>query len=613
MNKIPFIFFLSLTSLLYPEENIETITITAKAIKEQNITSPRSIITEDEITSLAGATTPEIISSVMGVQLSKMGNSAQPSFISIRGSSPEQVLVLLNGKRMNSSQGGGVDLSTIPPESIKEIEVIQGAGSAVYGANAFGGVVNIKTKDSEASYLTLKYGTDLESQNTFSININKNSNNFNISSIILAIYNPGNYNFIDHNKEQKRINSDIKSLSTSLNLIWLIDSFEFSLNNNLYIADKGVPGLVEFPSKSARMEDLEIHSSLNIDFEEIFHFDVSFQNKKRDYTDKDAPLGPIDSNHDYNSISSLISYKDFIELSGNYDYLESTEIDAKYIDRSKMSLFISPKIIFHKLLIKPSIRVDFISEQKPLCSWNMGFSYSIDNDERFILTADIGSAYRLPSFNDLFWPETSFATGNPELKNEEAIITDLSLLTKLTGNLTLKTTLYYHNISNLIQWNPGPGGIWTPKNLGRAEIKGIESELSYLLDTLPINGYIEGRLNYTYLSALNRESGILYNKLLINRAKHKGNLILIYYHNSDLKISLDFSYTGKRYITSANTKNYPGYLLLDINSSYPISRNINLSVYVKNLLNKKYEDYRGYPIPGINAGINIEYRMDLDE
>jgi len=615
VKKYLLIILLFLSLNLFSTEDIETIIITEETEKVNKFdknTKQISIISKEEISLLPGASTSELISSAMGVAMSKMGNDASPSFISIRGSSPEQVLIMLNGKRLNSSQGGGVDLSTISPESIKEIEVIRGGGSAVYGESAFGGVVNIITDENINSYIRIKYDYNIENRNILSLNLNKNFKGLNVNGGIYGIYSPGNYDFLYRESSRQRINSDLKSIFGSFNLNFLINNIDITLNNSLYTADKGVPGIIEFPSITARMKDLEYISGINFNFIDLFFIDVTYLNKIRDYKDSDAPLGAISSNHDYKSLSSTFSYNNTIELSSRFDYLDSTTID-KNIRREAISLYISPQYIFSKILIHPSIRIDTVIDSDIIFSWSLGFSYNFDSQNRHSLKSSVANSYRLPSFNDLFWPQTSFAIGNSNLKNENAIIFDLGIITALTGNLKLETTLYYHDISNLIQWNPGPNGLWSPNNLGSAQIKGLETELSYLIDFLPIYGYLEGRINYTYLSALNRDPGILFNKQLINRPSHKGNVILIYYHYNSFKISLDTTFTGESYITSANTKSRPGYTLVDLNTIIPITDELILNIYGKNLLNRNYTDYRGYPVPGFTLGISLEYIRNLNE
>ena len=88
----------------------------------------------------------DLLETTAGVHVRRFGGPGQPSEISIRGSTGAQVVVLLDGVRLNSSQSGTVDLSTIPQELIERIEVSRGGGSVQTGSDAIGGVVNIVTK-----------------------------------------------------------------------------------------------------------------------------------------------------------------------------------------------------------------------------------------------------------------------------------------------------------------------------------------------------------------------------------------------------------------------------------------------------------------------------------
>ncbi len=92
----------------------------------------------------------EIVATAPGVAVQDYGGLGHLATVSIRGSSADQVVVLLDGMPLNTAAGGGVDLSSIPREWIDRIEVVRGAEGAHYGSGALGGVVNIITKPAVA-------------------------------------------------------------------------------------------------------------------------------------------------------------------------------------------------------------------------------------------------------------------------------------------------------------------------------------------------------------------------------------------------------------------------------------------------------------------------------
>jgi iron complex outermembrane receptor protein len=92
----------------------------------------------------------DLLDHTAGVRVRRYGPLGSSSTASIRGSKPEQVLVLLDGVRLNSAQRGAVDLSTLPLRTIGRIEVIRGGGASRYGSGAVGGVILITTRTPEA-------------------------------------------------------------------------------------------------------------------------------------------------------------------------------------------------------------------------------------------------------------------------------------------------------------------------------------------------------------------------------------------------------------------------------------------------------------------------------
>jgi outer membrane receptor protein involved in Fe transport len=111
------------------------------------------------------ATVEDVLRDAPGVHVRRFGGLGAYSTAGIRGSKPEQVLVLLDGVRLNSSGRGAVDLSTLPLRLVERIEVVRGGGAGRYGSDAVGGVVSITSRrpDDEptldADGLSGEYGT----------------------------------------------------------------------------------------------------------------------------------------------------------------------------------------------------------------------------------------------------------------------------------------------------------------------------------------------------------------------------------------------------------------------------------------------------------------------
>lgn len=113
-----------------------------------------TVITSSEIQAMGARNLNEVLETVPGMHVSLSSLSRLDSVYSIRGIHTgfnPQVLLLMNGVPVQySAQGGRPTLFRLPVNSINRIEIIRGPGSAIYGADAFSGVINVITKDASA-------------------------------------------------------------------------------------------------------------------------------------------------------------------------------------------------------------------------------------------------------------------------------------------------------------------------------------------------------------------------------------------------------------------------------------------------------------------------------
>lgn len=109
-----------------------------------------TVITAQDISAMGATGLDEVLESVPGIHVSRSNNTFAPLYL-IRGIHSEfnaQTLMLLNGVPLTTLFVGnrGLGWGDMPVENIARIEVIRGPGSALYGADAFSGVINIITK-----------------------------------------------------------------------------------------------------------------------------------------------------------------------------------------------------------------------------------------------------------------------------------------------------------------------------------------------------------------------------------------------------------------------------------------------------------------------------------
>ncbi|WP_315837127.1 TonB-dependent receptor [Bradyrhizobium prioriisuperbiae] len=133
-------------------QELAPITVTASRLSNGIVGASTSVITADDIARSPAQSVPDIIAQVPGVQVQTLygGANGVGTSIDLRGFgavATANTLVLINGRRVNDLDQAGVDLSTIPRDSIERIEITRGnSGAVLYGDNAVGGVINIVTK-----------------------------------------------------------------------------------------------------------------------------------------------------------------------------------------------------------------------------------------------------------------------------------------------------------------------------------------------------------------------------------------------------------------------------------------------------------------------------------
>jgi len=119
----------------------------------EDIPSSVTVITKEEIKTSTARNVTEALTEVAGLRISEYGKKGALSLPRLRGSTAEQVLILLDGRRLNSPATGQFNLNDLPVsiEDIERVEILRGASSALYGADALGGVINIITRRPEES------------------------------------------------------------------------------------------------------------------------------------------------------------------------------------------------------------------------------------------------------------------------------------------------------------------------------------------------------------------------------------------------------------------------------------------------------------------------------
>jgi outer membrane cobalamin receptor len=583
------------------ESNVQlkevVVTATKTEKKQQDVTQSVTVITGEEIRKSGATNAAEIVRTATGSTVNEYGPLGALSVITLRGSTYQQVLVLLDGQRLNSASAGGYDLSglPVPLEAIERIEIVRGSSSALYGSDAVGGVVNIITKKPATSQTTLTGALG----------------RFGYTSA--SLYNSGRdgntYYALSASKERShghRENSDADRVTAGIKVgydLGVDSSIEAS--SDYMTKDQGVPGHALFPSPVARQQTREVISGLRYRGRMSQSVDYSlraYQNQQKIGFQNPDPFFPEFSRHRSTAtgaeaqVNWLMGSFNLVTIGveGREDRLVSTtagdhsaSLSAAFI-QDEMNLGDSIILVVGGRNDKHSVYGD---EWSPRAS-----ARYLSAGSGTILRASYGKSFRAPTLNDLYWPDSLFLAGNPNLQPESAEEYEGGIEQPFgTGN-TIKGTLFRRKVKDLIQWQPDANFKFSPTNIGRARISGVEAEAKFALSQT-----FTWMVNYLHMFPVDEETG---NRLFSANSHipdmQIGTTILAALDQKTV-ISLDGRWV-KNYVdfTQAGAEKWEYYTVDGkITEVLSVQKGLKTEIFIgmKNMFNRKYEVVQGYPMP----------------
>jgi len=580
---------------------------------------------------------PEILSETAGVDVTSLGGEGQLSKVSIRGSSAEQVVVFVDGVRINSSVTGTVDFSSIPIGSIERIEVIRGAASARFGTGAIGGVINIVTKKAGtkrsidakltgASFQTLQ--TSLawrEPRDWWDLvlahNHRSTAGDFTFKSlgVTLAggqVADPQTYTRL-HNRS---VSEDLLA-KVSFDMT---DALHLTASNDFFWTDRQVPGMeIEttqlYPANPLQAEE-EIFrntSGIKLDVDRVFTEDLSFEFGFTNYYDHDhftdpspAIGSPIDVTYLTLAPQSHVQFLHELRLEEvtlvsivrgqyRYDYADdSSPLPATPLmgshGRHTPALFVEEDLglLKEKLRIIPSARVESASDRRTRASWRVGI---VGRPADFIdLKANVGTAFRYPSFNELYFPDQGYLRGNPDLVDERSFSWDVGIVARPPRS-TIEIAYFRSDIDNQILWVPISAVTIQPVNTGGVRAQGVEVSFS----TDPVEWlHVDG--NYTWLDTTFKSNGLR----IPGRPRHKANA-RAEFRLGALTLFGDVQYVGDYPLNTANTVRVTSHTAADLGATLKFAKHFFATFEVKDVTDVQIYDARGFPLPRRSYWVSV--------
>lgn len=593
--------------------------------------SPATIelVTREQILRSNATTLADVLQSASGIFIKDYGTAGGLKTLSIRGTTAEHNLILINGSRINNFQNGLVDLSLISADNIERVEIVQGGNSALYGSDAIGGVVNILTnKSSDERKLKLSGTKGSFNYNKYQVGYSDRlPGQIGLSLNYVNEYGDDNYKFrvVDTNIQKNRENANFRRHNLYLSTDLEYDKTNYYLTTSYTNSNRGIPGSLAFPSLKANQADKAFAGQFivnNSSFNKInFKLSSSFYYSHQKYSDVDWLINSFSKNIHYN-INPQFDYSNNQNLliASGAEYaegkLEGVDYSSK-IKRQQKSIYLTSNInfelendYFKKVNLFPTFRYDKYSHFDGELIPKIGFSSTLYRDIYF--RTSYGINYRIPTLNDLYYLDGWGNKGNADLKPEYSKAFDIGIKKSfdIYGKLIFDGSYFKIDTREKIIWMPTPMWTYSPINIGKVSTYGYSVKLNWIL-----NRYVELDGNYTYTDSRKRnttgDNDPTFDKQIIYTPKSmtKFGLNLNY---EFISLNLYQQSVGKRFVDEANTKSLSPYSVVSGNLSFIYKTNYgnySAKFEMNNVLDKAYQIMNDYPMPLRNYRftVGLEY------
>ncbi|WP_193073892.1 TonB-dependent receptor domain-containing protein [Pseudomonas sp. FME51] len=569
--------------------------ITANRDVEQRSDSSAAstVFTRTDIERLRPANVLTLLTQVPGVQVSNYGGRGALFGLNVRGTSTAQTLILVDGVRAGSATAGSAALQFLSVDQIERVEVLRGSRSAIHGADAMGGVIQIFTRRGDSDglrpYVRIAGGSDSTWERTLGLSGGNERTRFNLSAGLEETAG------IDRTRTSYASDADDDAYRNRSLAFSLSHRFTDDLEAGFTVLDQR--GKTEIDNPFGRWDDSIPPWGASVPAAPYDEYSVStstlwldgrvndiwrsrielgHSEDKQENFDKLFPGSTVNNTYrDSANWLNTLALGDGHSLRLGADYLKDkvrSSNDFSVDNRDNKAAFVQHSFQGERFGTELGMRHDDNEQFGNENTFNGALSYRLDPANQLILSYAEG--FRVPTFADLYWPLYGGYQGNPDLTPEKSRSYELQWRSQLSPSTRLEASLYRTDFRDLIV---STADYSTMDNIDRARVNGFEATLKQQLF-----GW-HGDLGVSIIDPRNRETG----NVLPNRAKRTLNMNLDR-RFGDIGIGASFTAVSSSYGNGTNTSELAGYGVLDLRASWQASSEVAFDVKLANILDKDY-------------------------
>lgn len=557
-----------------------------------------SVITRQDIDRLQAQSLTDVLRGVAGVTVGNSGGAGKKTYLYMRGTNADHVLVLVDGIKIGSATDGLASFQDIPVAQIDHIEIVRGPRASLYGSEAIGGVIQIFTSKGggaltpSASFTTGSYGTYNTAvglsgggeQGWFNARVNQqNTQGFNAcrGSLVggcFAIqpdkdgYNNSSLGLNGGYRFDNGVVADAQVLRANSR-----NQYDGSI-----FAGNQAEGVLQVLGGSLKFSPVQawnmaLRAGSSEDRSNAF-FNGAFVSRYKTQSDS------LSWQNDF-----AVTPEQLLTAGLDYqhDRVDSNKIYAQ-TTRSNDALFGQYQGSFGAHSLQASTRRDNNQQFGSHNTGGLGYGYAFDNEMR--LTASYGTAFKAPTFNQLYYPGYGTATNRPEhSRSMELGLSGMGVVGKWSINA------YQTDVTDLMAGFP-------VVNINSARLKGVEAGLKSRLADYNINATLT-------LQDPRQTSGVNQGKLLDRRATEMMR-VEVARDFGVYRLASSLYAEGRRFDDLPNTasKKLGGYGLLDLRAEYRVAADWQVQGRIDNLMDKQYETVQFYNQPRRGLYFTLNYQ-----
>jgi outer membrane receptor for ferrienterochelin and colicins len=526
----------------------EELVITGSRVKEKllDTTVTTELINQREILDSGAANLTELLEEQPGVELERL---TRGTGVRLMGLDPEHVLILVDGDRVTGRVGGGVDPTRFLLDSVEQVEIVKGAGSAIYGSEAIGGVINIITRRPQKP-LELAVSGTYGMFNTVDASGTAGGRLGPVSTLF-----SGGFHRSDGFTLKKEEGENLQTTGPRFDGWDVSNTTILDLSDDATLRVRGDYSALKQQAedqfgltRTSRREQIQSTYSALLSPEIRFgddgffksalsfsHFDFDIEQETGSTRDKlFQTIGQLTVQVDDEVLENhmvSVGLEGILERQGGTHTTEdegtSDFFEGGTKDRQRAAIFVqddwTPIDDDFLISVVPSIRVDIDSQFGSVATPRFAIRY--DPLEEIALRMSYGLGFRAPTFEELYLdfinPGSNYLVlGNEGLKPERSQAFNLTGTVRPWEWISATGTFYYINLDNLID----------TQNVGRSE-EGL-TEFQYLNVESARSTGVEGTVEFFPIKQLAMSFGYVFNatrdratdRPLDGRARHKGTV-----------------------------------------------------------------------------------------